>query len=153
MAILSIIIAIVSLSFSFPPTHARIPGVYSGGPWQSAHATFYGGSDASGTMGMYIIYTLFFVPNKCLILHKEFCSNHGRPQNMDTSLGKDSNSGLLHSGRLIPSARPNPNFINLHHLNISMSLQKQKQNQIIIIIIMVQKGRVDTGIYTAKGTA
>jgi ABC-type uncharacterized transport system YnjBCD permease subunit len=36
---------------SFPSVEGRIPGVYTGGDWQSAHATFYGGSDASGTMG------------------------------------------------------------------------------------------------------
>nr|ACU17873.1 unknown [Glycine max] len=46
-----VFIHIASLVSLFVATSARIPGVYTGGPWQSVHATFYGGSDASGTMG------------------------------------------------------------------------------------------------------
>jgi len=45
------IFAIVSLLPFLTPSQAKIPGAFSGGPWQTAHATFYGGSDASGTMG------------------------------------------------------------------------------------------------------
>ncbi|KAF2288674.1 hypothetical protein GH714_010246 [Hevea brasiliensis] len=45
------LLCIVSLVSLFVVANARIPGVYTGGPWESAHATFYGGSDASGTMG------------------------------------------------------------------------------------------------------
>ena len=43
-----VVIILISL---FSLVQAKIRGAYSGGAWQSAHATFYGGSDASGTMG------------------------------------------------------------------------------------------------------
>nr|AOF40014.1 expansin A1 [Fragaria chiloensis subsp. chiloensis] len=45
------LLCIASLASLLMVANARIPGPYTGGPWQDAHATFYGGSDASGTMG------------------------------------------------------------------------------------------------------
>lgn len=56
MAIIpSILLTIFPLFLLLSLTKAAIPGVYSGGSWQTAHATFYGGDDASGTMGEPII--------------------------------------------------------------------------------------------------
>ncbi|CAL9172983.1 unnamed protein product [Musa hybrid cultivar] len=50
MALVSLVYFAAFLAL-LPPVLGRIPGAYTGSPWQSAHATFYGGSDASGTMG------------------------------------------------------------------------------------------------------
>lgn len=52
MAIFNMLL-IVSLLAITTFVDAKIPGVFTGGQWESAHATFYGGSDASGTMGNY----------------------------------------------------------------------------------------------------
>ncbi|KAK9727235.1 hypothetical protein RND81_05G267500 [Saponaria officinalis] len=44
-------VVLVATLFVFLVVEGRIPGNYQGGAWETAHATFYGGSDASGTMG------------------------------------------------------------------------------------------------------
>ena len=46
-----VVVCLASLISLSSLVQAKIPGAYSGGAWQSVHATFYGGSDASGTMG------------------------------------------------------------------------------------------------------
>lgn len=56
MAILATVVSIVLLSL-FGATYGD-----SGG-WQSAYATFYGGSDASGTMGQFFSKFKLYITN------------------------------------------------------------------------------------------
>lgn len=60
----------VTSSFLLTASNAKIPGVYTGGPWQNAHATFYGGSDASGTMGIYYSLITSFINFISCLNHK-----------------------------------------------------------------------------------
>jgi hypothetical protein len=53
------VLSIASLLILFAVADARIPGIYTGGQWENAHATFYGGNDASGTMGTLSILSTF----------------------------------------------------------------------------------------------
>nr|AAY59532.1 expansin [Gossypium hirsutum] len=55
MAMVNVISVLIFVSSMWMMGEARIPGVYSGGAWQNAHATFYGGADASGTMGAELV--------------------------------------------------------------------------------------------------
>ena len=120
---------IVSLLAFLTLVDARIPGPYTGGEWQTAHATFYGGNDASGTMGIILFCHSVFQEKKSIPL-----------------LG----FRFLHSNDSFQAL--NDQSRNTHFEKYELSLFQIIIFSFFFFVLSLQEGLVGTETCTAKGT-